>query len=498
VKKSEQVGKIKYIDVNRAQLGWEVLDLEQLIAADHPARIIWEVAGKMNLDGFEEKRKSQEGQVGRPCWPPQVLVSVWVYSYTLRVASARAIERMMGHEPGLRWLMANQVVNYHTLADFRVAHKEALENLFTQLLALLEEAGVVDLSTILHDGTKMKAVAGRASFHRRKTLKKRLRTARKVVRQLDQQAEQEQEGMDQRRQAAQRRAAQEAVQRAEAALAQLKRLADEKAESERAEVRVSLSEPEAQKMKQPNGGWDPSYNVQVSTEGQSRMIVGVGVTTDANDTNQLMPSLDRVQQNCGEDPERVIVDKGYATRQNVEQTAERDIEFIAPWKEDASRQAGACARHGIAAEFAPAAFREQGGGKQLLCPAGKTLIVIQHRVHHGLREAVFQARAADCRRCCWRRQCCGKRSGPRRVARVVESKAMRAYLARMKRRAVQALYRKRCEIAEFPHLWTKGVQQFRRFSVRGVVKAGMEALWMALAYNVTQWIRIRPLVVTVA
>ena len=81
---------------------------------------------------------------------------------------------------------------------------------------------------------------------------------------------------------------------------------------------------------------------------------------------------------------------------------------------------------------------------------------------------------------------------------MVESKAMRAYLARMKRRAVHALYKKRCEIAEFPHLWTKGVQQFRRFSVRGVVKAGMEALWMALAYNVTQWIRIRPSVVTVA
>ena len=69
---------------------------------------------------------------------------------------------------------------------------------------------------------------------------------------------------------------------------------------------------------------------------------------------------------------------------------------------------------------------------------------------------------------------------------------MREYLARMKRRAVRALYKKRSEIAEFPHLWTKGIQQLNRFSVRGVVKAGMEALWIALAYNVSQWIRIRP------
>ena len=84
------------------------------------------------------------------------------------------------------------------------------------------------------------------------------------------------------------------------------------------------------------------------------------------------------------------------------------------------------------------------------------------------------------------------------VGRVVETKAMREYLARMKQRAVKALYKKRCEIAEFPHLWVKGVKQLRRFSVRGVVKAGMEALWVALAYNVTQWIRIRPALAAVA
>ena len=78
----------------------------------------------------------------------------------------------------------------------------------------------------------------------------------------------------------------------------------------------------------------------------------------------------------------------------------------------------------------------------------------------------------------------------------VESKAMREYLARMRRSAMKKLYKKRAEIAEFPHMWIKGVQNLRQFSVRGIVKAGTEALWMALAYNVTQWIRLRPAVAT--
>jgi len=312
------------------------------------------------------------------------------------------------------------------------------------------------------------------------------------VRELDRRAEQEQPGMDERRQAAQRRAARGAMVRAEAALQQLQQLEAKTAASRQAELRVSDSEPEARKMKQTNGGFDPSYNVQVSTEAESRMIVGVGVTTEANDTQQLLPSLDRVRQNCGRDPERVIADNGYATRQNVEQTAAREIELIAPWKEDAARQAGACARHGIDAEFRPAVFQEQTGGQQLVCPAGKILVVLRHRVHHGQQKVVFQAKASDCGRCRWRQRCCGHRGGPRQVERTRESQAMREYLARMKRRAVRALYKKRSEIAEFPHLWTKGIQQLNRFSVRGVVKAGMEALWIALAYNVSQWIRIRP------
>ena len=77
------------------------------------------------------------------------------------------------------------------------------------------------------------------------------------------------------------------------------------------------------------------------------------------------------------------------------------------------------------------------------------------------------------------------------MSRRIESAAMKQYLGRMKLAEVKALYRKRSEIAEFPHLWSKGVKGLRRFSVRGVVKAGIEATWVAMAYNVAQWMRVQ-------
>lgn len=483
--------RIKSVVLDRAQARWEALDLESLIAEDHAARTIWKLCGQFDLSRFDEQTKTREGEAGRPCWPAQLLVSVWVYGYTMGAASARALERMMSHEPGLRWLVANEKVNYHTLAGFRVGHQEALQELFAQFLTLLETAGLVDLDTLLHDGTKVRAVAGRSSLHRHKTVEKRLKKARKVVRELDKQAASEGAGLDERRRAAQACAAREALKRAEAAMKKLKELEAKTPPSEQKQVRVSVSEPEARNMKHADGGWGPSYNVQVSTEGRSRMVVGVGVTTAANDTQELIPALERVEQTCGGLPHEMIADNGYASRANVEASSERKVELIAPWKEDASREAGACKRNGIQEGFEPSAFRMQRGGKRLECPAGKMLVVIGQKTHHGVLRNVFEAGEADCAGCEWKRQCCGKRKGPRQIERVVESAAMKAYLARMKRPEVKELYKKRCEIAEFPHLWFKGVKNLRRFRVRGLVKAEIEAKWIALAYNVTQWMRIQ-------
>ena len=80
----------KYIELNRAQLEWTELDLEQLIGEDHPARSIWGLTGRRDLSRFEQSILSAEEGSGRPCWPPRLLVSIWVYGYSVGVASARA------------------------------------------------------------------------------------------------------------------------------------------------------------------------------------------------------------------------------------------------------------------------------------------------------------------------------------------------------------------------------------------------------------------------
>src|SRR5262245_56325057 len=67
--------------VNRSQLTWQMLDVERLIDSDHPARAIWELSGRLKLDGFYAPIEAVEGSAGRTPWDPRLLVSLWIYAY---------------------------------------------------------------------------------------------------------------------------------------------------------------------------------------------------------------------------------------------------------------------------------------------------------------------------------------------------------------------------------------------------------------------------------
>src|SRR5215472_1689933 len=70
----------------------------------------------------------------------------------------------------------------------------------------------------------------------------------------------------------------------------LRRLRRLEAQAEEGEpLRVSDSEADARKMKQADGGWAPSYKVQISTELKNLIIVGIRVSDQAGDHQELAP-----------------------------------------------------------------------------------------------------------------------------------------------------------------------------------------------------------------
>jgi transposase len=490
-KAKPQHGELKLSSVNRQQSVLAQIYVEDLLPADHKARAIEILVKGLDLSRFTEPLRTTKGCAGRTAWHPELLVSLWVYAYSEGITSAREIERLMQWEPGLQWLSGLQTVNAHTLSDFRVEHKAALDELFAQLLALLEGEGLVNLEEVMHDGTKIRAQAGADSFRREKTLRERLAEARAAVKQLgDPQAE---TTAKDRRQAAQERAARERVKRLESAMEELAVLQAEKTtKGDKDEARVSLSEPEARRMKHGDNAIAPSYNAQITTEAEHKIIVGVHASQCSSDANSLIPALEKVAQNLEKMPQQVVVDGGFTNRSNIIECASRQIDLVGSMADPKERSESAMKAMGIDPDFAPHHFQILEDGQRLQCPAGCSLEQFGQSVKRGDRYRQYQARGEDCQVCQYQSRCCPKSPQRGRTVsiREQEQSEVAAFRKKMESAESQAIYRRRGEVAEFPNAWIKEKLGLRKFRVRGLVKAESELLWACLTYNIMQWVRL--------
>ena len=96
-----------------------------------------------------------------------------------------------------------------------------------------------------------------------------------------------------------------------------------------------------------------------------------------------------------------------------------------------------------------------------------------------------------CKGCAARAKCCAANQGTgRSITRREPLPEVSQFYQRMAIPEMQAIYKQRSEVAEFPNLWLKEKFQMRRFRLRGVAKVKIEALWGCLAYNIRQWARL--------
>jgi transposase len=459
--------------------------VDELIPADHKARAIWELAGRLELERFAETVKTVAGSAGRPAWDPRLLVSVWVYAYSEGIGSAREIARLAQYEPGLQWLCGLAEINHHTLSDFRVEHKTALDDLFAEMLALLEKEELLSLERVMHDGTKIRAQAGSDTFRREKTVQDHLERARSVVAGMGDPREDRD-----RREAARERAARERFDRLERVAEELKKIQAEQKPAKRAEARVSLSEPEARLMKHGDNAIAPSYNVQISTDAKQKAVVGVHLSQSSSDAASLPEAVQQIENNLGRKPEQMVVDGGFTNRGSIEAMAEEKIDLIGSMWDPQERSAAAMKGLGIAVAYAPGRFVWDAQSNTLRCPAGQCLQYAgQSRKRDNLYRQ-YRAETADCAACPHRAQCCPRATRGRTVSRLeTEPEPVVAMRRKMETDEAKAIYHRRGEVAEFPNAWIKDKIKLRKFHVRGLAKAAIEAVWACLTYNVMLWIR---------
>jgi transposase len=475
-------------EINRQQLLLRPVEVEKLVDLDHPVRAIWELVGRLNLESFYVEIESVEGVAGRPVWDPRLLISLWIYAYKDGVSSAREIARLCEYHPAYQWLSGLEVVNYHTLADFRIRHKEALDRLFIEVLGVLSHEGLITLERVMHDGTKVKACASDKSFHRKATLQDHLRLAREQVEQM---GDPESEELSQRVAKARQRALREKQQRLEEALKELGQIEGSRSKgSKKEKARASSTDPEARIMSQAKGACGPAYNVQISTDAQSKIIVGVGVTQAPTDAAELEPAVERIEANTGDGPEQMVVDAGFTNQATMEAMSEKQVDLIGALPKRSAMPVDRLKQRGVSLDFYPQAFEYDESADCYRCPMGKVLMYeTQERQCASLRRR-YRAKASECRVCEFESRCCPGTKKGRSLVRSEATPELIAFEAKMETPEAQAIYKQRAGVAEFPNAWIKDKIGLRQFRLRGLAKVTLESLWACLTYNICQWIRL--------
>jgi len=333
---ADRIGQLRLRRVKREEVAPIPARLEDLIPAEHPARLIWEEVEELELEGFYAHLKVVKGGPGQAAIDPQILVALWLYATSEGVDKGRELNKLCVESLPYIWLCGGVRVNYHTLSDFRVDYKEALDELMTQILDKLNGAGMINWESQAQDGMRVRASAGAASFRREATLEKGLVEIQSRLAAGEEQDESEQ--LSVRQKAAQERVVREKVERYEAALAEIPAARAVKKKEDRDKARVSTTDPVSRVMKMADGGYRPAYNWQFAVETSNLVITGVDVVNTGSDKGQMLPMLAQIKERHQRLPENWLNDGGFVNLTAINQATQQGVTIYAPVPEPRDKE----------------------------------------------------------------------------------------------------------------------------------------------------------------
>ncbi|MBV8947856.1 MAG: transposase [Solirubrobacterales bacterium] len=138
-------------------------DVRDWLPADHLAWFVIAAVGQMDLSAFYGVYRA-DGH-GRAAYEPSMMVRLVLYALATDVRSSRGIERHCRQDVAYRVITGNVVLDHATIARFLVRHQGALADLFSEVLRLCDQAGLVAPGVVAIDGTRLSGNASRGRNH---------------------------------------------------------------------------------------------------------------------------------------------------------------------------------------------------------------------------------------------------------------------------------------------------------------------------------------------
>ena len=316
--------------------------LGELVPANHQVRIVSDILDKFDISDIEATYKVG----GTSSYHPRMLLKVIVYAYLCNVYSGRQMEKLLRENIHFMWLGGMNRPDFRTINRFRSERLSGgrLEDVFTKVVELLNEEGLVSLNVQYVDGTKIESVANKYTFVWKGSVEKNKEKLLNKVRGVLSAAENElaieescevpeelpQEEFERRSRRILSKMDSMGISKGKARRLVEKTVSDASAKLDEYDIHLetlgernsySKTDPDAtfMRMKEDamnNGQTKPGYNVQISTENQ--YITNYGVFWQPNDQGTLIPYLKSFEKRYGRQSRDIVADSGYGSEMNYE------------------------------------------------------------------------------------------------------------------------------------------------------------------------------------
>jgi transposase len=441
--------------------------LEEVIAADHPVRVIDAFVAALDLEALSFLRATAAG-TGRPPYDPGDLLKLYIYGYLNRVRSSRALEREAVRNLELHWLINQLSPSFKTIADFRRDHAGQIVAVTQAFVQFCRGQSLFGGELVAIDGSKMEAVASRKQVVTPKGLARQAAAVEaKIAEHLA--------AMD----AADREEDREAPVDVAEALARLQaergRLRAKAAElAAKGLTQAVEGEADARLMKTARHGHQVAYNAQSAVDAKHGLIAAFDLTNAGNDLAQLLPMAEAAKEALQAETLTVVADAGYANGEQALACQAAGVSAIAPRPQTVNpKNPDLFTREAFAYEAETDTYR---------CPAGERLACVT--VSQSEQKLYYATKA--CGGCQLKAQC--TKAEGRMIVRGFYEGAKEA----MHQRAMAdpIWMKRRRELVEHPFGVIKWSMGAPRFLVRGLAKAKSELALAVLGFNLKRAIAI--------
>lgn len=483
-------------------------NLEDLIAANHPVRVVSEVIDKIDIDIILNKYKG----VGTSSYHPRMLLKVLVYGYLNNIYSSRRMEAAVKENIYFMWLSAMNQPDHHTINRFRSERlRNILKEVFAQIVLLLVDSGHVSLKEIYTDGSKIQSVANRYSFvwgRAIKTSRERIKGQLKELWAYTQKiaALEKEDDTPPDFDKVDSENVKATIEKIDAALKdkevskevkqklsyarknwpdKLKQYAQqEKILAGRNSF--SKTDPGAtfMRMKEDymrNGQLKPGYNVQISTNNQ--FVVNYSLHPNPTDTKTLIPHLEQHKTLYNSLPQAQVADAGYGSEENYQYLHQQGIEaYVKHAQFDRQQKKNRKPEN----PYTNDQLIYDAVKDVYYCPVGKPMKPVsqyQEQITADFKKTYTVYQASGCKKCPLR-NVCHKQKGNRSYHVNHQGRQLKQ-AASLRLQTEKGIYYRKKRPADVEPVFgnIKYNKNFKRFLLKGVDKTEIEWGLLCIAHN---------------